>query len=270
MFHSWFAEKLAGSTEYGCHPEVAEALRKYLNQETTAKEAARAIARPVENADNLLEELRRLWKFLFDAMFGLPPSTTDTLVELLQAIDDLPEPDMTGIAEENRPVEKVWCGIPGFVRHYEDALDWDETRHEATTTGVSPARGAFCARMAGIAARLANAGVGSWMDYGYETVADALERSDAVFGFEIPLVVEWFKFARPQFEAGALMGEESDALAKPRDLWRGGDAMSLGRLSFWRKRLDEIRMQSQGTMQAAEAALAELISVPTPTPYQGW
>lgn len=55
MSDSWFNEKIApdGAAEDGCRPDEAQALKDYYNKETTPKEAAQAITRPMKNSKTL-------------------------------------------------------------------------------------------------------------------------------------------------------------------------------------------------------------------------
>lgn len=213
MCDAWFAEKLApdGDVEDGCHPQEAQAMKKYLRQEMTAQEAASAITQPVVNAEDPSEDLRRLWGFLIDALIELP--CTDLLIKLLQAIEDLPEPDMTAVAESKLPTHgKLWRGLPGFGHQYADLCqsgDWRGLFIKADAAERKRLQ-SYHIKKAGIEARLVVAGLaGIPIDWGYETVADALERSDALLDCEIPAAAEWLNIAGQRFRAGAAEGEQS-------------------------------------------------------------
>lgn len=192
MSNEWFNEKLApgGNTENGCHPDEAEAMKRYLRGETTELEAAHAITRPIENSDNPKKDLSRLWSFLINALIELPFDSNIILLKLITAIEYLPEPDMTGVVESNRPADgNLWHGLPGFLHAYVNlhkSSDWRELATKADTKErdrlreyqVNKARIEACLAVRGLA--------GIPMDWGYETVADALERSDALLDIEVP------------------------------------------------------------------------------------
>ncbi|KAI2621157.1 hypothetical protein GGR54DRAFT_600408 [Hypoxylon sp. NC1633] len=261
MSDAWFSNKLApdGDVEDGCHPDEAEALKKYLRQEIGAEEAAQAISQPVVNASNPGQDLPRLWDLLIDALIELPSDKIESLITLVKAIEDLPELDMADIEESKRPAHgKLWRGLPGFGHLYADILqsiDWREKASKADATERSRLR-EYHVRKAEIEARLAVARLASIpIDWGYETVADALESSDALLDFQVPAAAEWLVIAGARFREGATKGEESWALARQRDLWEGGKAMSVQRYSYWCNRLEEAKTQSEVTLQAAQRAL---------------
>lgn len=133
MSDDWFSEKLApyGDFEDGCHPEEAQAMKNYLRHGTTATEAARAITHPIVTAENPREDLVRLWDLLMDALLELPAEHTESLLELLKAIENLPEPDFTAVDKTKRLYEdeKLWRGPQGFGHLWSDlhqAACWRE------------------------------------------------------------------------------------------------------------------------------------------------
>ncbi|KAI1403206.1 hypothetical protein F4819DRAFT_236224 [Hypoxylon fuscum] len=247
MSNEWFSEKLApdGNVEDGCHPNEAQAMKKYLRHEFTAQEAARAITQPIENAENPGHDLPRLWDFLMDALIELPSETTESLIELLQAIENLPEPDMTAIEEKKRPSHgKLWRGLPGFAHLYADIHQLGDSGWRALAVKADgPEQDRirnYQVRKADIEARLAVLSIaGITIDWGYETVADALEKSDALLDFEVPAAAAWFARAGERFKEGAANGEESWALDRQRDLWKGGKSMTPKRYEFWVQRMSD-------------------------------
>ncbi|KAI1639198.1 hypothetical protein F4809DRAFT_175825 [Biscogniauxia mediterranea] len=270
MSDAWFSNKLApdGDVEDGCHPDEAEALKQYLRGETTAEAAARAISQPIANASNPREDVSRLWDLLIDALLELPADKLEPLITLIQALENLPEPDMAGVEERKRPAHgRLWRGLPGFGHLYADihqSGDWRAAARSADAAERSRLR-AYHVRKAAVEARLAAAGLaGIPLDWGYETVADALENSSsssgAVLDFEVPAAAQWLDVAGARFREGAARGEASWALARQRDLWGGGggEAMTPQRYAFWRDRLEELRTQSEVTLRAAEAALRSM------------
>ncbi|KAI0178590.1 hypothetical protein GGR52DRAFT_263060 [Hypoxylon sp. FL1284] len=261
MSAKWFFNKLApdGYTEDGCHPDEAEALKKYLGQEMVAEEAAQAMSQPIANASNPGEDLPRLWDLLIDALIELPPKEIEPLITLVKAIEDLPELDMAGIEESKRPAhDKLWRGLPGFGHLYADihqSTDWQVKALNADGTERSRLR-EYHVRKAEIEARLTVAELASIpIDWGYETVADALESSDALLDFQVPAAAQWLEIAGARFREGAAEGEESWALDRRRDLREGGKTMTAQRYSYWRKRLEEVQVHSEVALQAAKRAL---------------
>ncbi|KAI2605318.1 uncharacterized protein GGS25DRAFT_534242 [Hypoxylon fragiforme] len=239
MSDAWFAEKLApdGDIEDGVHPSSAEALKQYLRGGASAPAAARAITRPVSRSRTPNDELARLWGFLVDALVELPAENVAPLVALLQAIEDLPEPAHGRLC---------WRGLPGFGHSYADTHQRSGWRAHARRAVGAAARGelrGYHARKAEVEARLVVAGLaGLDISWGYETVGDALERSDAVLDVEVPAAARWFDIAGPRIREGVGRGEESWALRRRgRDLWRGGEELGGERYAFWRRRLEEVQ-----------------------------
>jgi hypothetical protein len=109
-----------------------------------------------------------------------------------------------------------------------------------------------------VEARLVRAGLGGLtLGCGYEAVADALERSDAVPAFEVPAAAAWVVLCAGLFKRGAESGERSWGLRakRERDLWRGeGEEMSLERWAFWGGRLRALQ-EDGGLVREVRAAL---------------
>ncbi|KAI9876630.1 MAG: hypothetical protein M1830_006052 [Pleopsidium flavum] len=233
---TWFNEKIApdGAAEDGCHPNEAQALKDYYRKKTSAKEVAQAITRRIEDSKDPGANLYRLWALLKDALVELPATQIPALIQLLDAIQQLPEPD----------------------EHKRD--DWHRTLAASDPAHRADLR-AEHVKKAEIEARLAVADVGGIpLDWGYDCVADALESRDAVLDFEIPAAAEWIAIAGKRLYAGAVDCEESWALERRRDFGKEGKAMSLERWSFWKKRMEELLQQSEATRDAAKAAVRDM------------
>lgn len=264
MSDDWFSSKLSpdGNVEDGCHPEEAQALKDYLHHKTTATEAAQAITQPIVGADNPREDLIRLWAFIMDALVEVSSEHTESLVELIQAIESLPEPDFTALKDSERPSETLWKGLPGFGNLWSDSYQsgsWRKNANETDGQKRDTLRNEHV-RKAEIEARLCNAGLaGIPIDWGYEAVADAPESSTALLDFEIPAAAEWLVICGCKFRQGAEKGQRSWALkphSSPGALFQdpseapSDQLMSLERWSFWNKRLKELEAES-GVVQAA-------------------
>ncbi|KAL8704297.1 MAG: hypothetical protein Q9225_008091, partial [Loekoesia sp. 1 TL-2023] len=200
MSDAWFKEQIApdGVAEDGCHPDEAQALQSYLNNKTTAQETAHAITQPILSSDLPDENLHRLWNLLQDALIELPATYIQPLIDLLHAIQDLPDPDLTSNpTEETRPPKDAftWKGLPDFGHLWADIYKQDNWRNDLSATlssSSSPTTSsadrlqkrhqlrAAHIRKANIEARLAVANIGSIpLDWGYDAIADALELNNA-------------------------------------------------------------------------------------------
>lgn len=248
MSDEWFSSKLApdGDVEDGCHPGESEALKSYLRQGTTPNEAAQAITRPVVTAENPRDDLSRLYVLLIDALVELPSEHIEPLLALLQAIEDLPEPDFTAIQQSKRPYEKLWKGLPHFAHDWYDVGYRSGSWKMDAAATVAPKRDALRdehVRRAEIEARLVMAGLaGLPIDWGYEVVVSALESDDALLDFEVPAAAEWFVVCGQRFRQGARKGEKSYALEN--------GVMSLKQWSLWEERLRELQAKP-GVVQCA-------------------
>ncbi len=260
MSDAWFNEKIApdGDTEDGCHPDEAQALKDFYHKKKRAKEAAYAITRPIENAKDPPANLYRLWAFLADALIDLPATEVSALIELLDAIQQLPEPDLTGKRTDDTPVTDFsWRKLPGFGHMWAD-LHKDDGWRRALAASDPANRDVMRAehvKKAMLEARMTIAGIGGIpIHWGYDCIADALERRDSVLDFEIAAAAEWIRVAGERLHTGAVDGEESWALERRRDFGKEAKAMSLERWSFWKDRLGQVLQQSKITWDAAEAA----------------
>ncbi|KAL8702489.1 MAG: hypothetical protein Q9201_004329, partial [Fulgogasparrea decipioides] len=211
MSDTWFKEQIApgGVAEDGCHPDEAEALQSYLNNKTSTQEAAHAITQPILSSDDSGANLHRLWNLLQDALIELSPTHVPSLITLLRAIQDLPDPDLTSKPTETAPRNSgfTWKGLPKFGHLWADVHKQDHWRNDLSTAlSSSPTfsdrlkkrqelRAAHI-KKANVESRLAVANIGSIpLDWGYDAIADALELDTAVLDFEIPAAREWIEVA---------------------------------------------------------------------------
>lgn len=272
MSEEWFAEKLApdGDTEDGIHPIEAEALKSYLQKRVSVEKAAVAITKPVETSSDPKEDLPRLWGFLMDALIELPSEVTESLVELLRAIELLPEPDLSSVDKSKWPPHgTLWRRLPGFGHQYVDTYQYDRWRDRAVHAKDAAERDrirALQVKKANVEAQLVMAGGIGGIDiaFGYECVTDALERNidvDFVLEVEIWATAKWFEVAGGRFRDGATKGEESWALGRARHqrefaLWKGGKSMTWERWSFWGDCLESLQSRGGGVEEATRKVLA--------------
>jgi len=268
MSDEWFSEKIApdGDPEDGCHPKEAEALKNYLRKGISAEEAARSITQPIEKADNPQEDLARLWSFLMQALLELPSGYTDSLIMLMDAIENLPEPKFAPLAEHQRPSEKLWKGLPGFGHFWSDSYMSGDWRRQAKAIGGQEREAMRLkhVKMAEMEARIVTAGLASIpIDWGYEVIADALESSNAIFDFEVPAAAEWLVRRGLAFRRGAEQNNQTWALkphttssshAPSRNLWTApwDGIMNSERWALWEQRLCELQMHEGVVGEAAK------------------
>ena len=263
MPDAWFDEKTApyGAAEDGCHPDEAQALKDYCQKKTSVKEAAQAITQPIENSKDPGDDLCRLWSLLIDALVEFPASQIPDLIHLLDAIQQLPEPDLTGRRTNNFPGEGfLWRKLPDFGHMWSDEHKQDNWRDTAVSDPTNRADlRAKHVKKAEIEARLVVTDVGGIpLDWGYDCIAEALERRGAVLDFEIPAAAKWIAIAGKRLYAGAVDGKESWALERRREFGKEDKAMSLERWSFWEKRMEELLQQSEATGEVAKAAIRDM------------
>ncbi|KAL8756163.1 MAG: hypothetical protein Q9184_004584 [Pyrenodesmia sp. 2 TL-2023] len=262
MFDTWFKEQIApdGVIEDGCHPDEAQALQSYLEKTMTTQETAHAITQPILSSHlSSSSNLNRLWNLLQDALVELPSIYIQPLINLLNAIENLPDPHLTTKTPGPANPDKVftWKGLPDFGHLWADVHKQDSWRNDLSTITqpCSPTtwsdrrkrryhlRTAHI-RRAHIEARLAVADIGSIpLDWGYDAVADALEtdRAAVVPDFEVPAAREWIEIAGEKLYQGAREGRKSWALSRKRDVeWEeNGGMMDLMRWKFWEGRMRE-------------------------------
>ncbi|KAL8938351.1 MAG: hypothetical protein Q9211_003251 [Gyalolechia sp. 1 TL-2023] len=257
---AWFKEHIApdGVEEDGCHPDEAKALEDYYHHETEASAAAKAITRPIDRSDNPGAHLYRLWNLLIDALVQFPESHVPALIQLLDAIQKLPEPDLTGRRTLETPIEGcLWRGLPGFGHMWADEHKLDDWRRTLAAE-KSASRAALRSRhvrKAEIEARLVVAEIGGIpLHWGYDCIADALERRDAVLDFEVPAATRWIAIAGDRLYTGAVNRIESWALERRRDWGKEAAVMSLDRWLFWEERMGELQEQTKEVGRATETA----------------
>ncbi|KAL9593350.1 MAG: hypothetical protein Q9219_007592 [cf. Caloplaca sp. 3 TL-2023] len=259
MSEAWFREQIApnGVIEDGCHPDEARTLQSYLNNQIDPRDAAHAIIQPILSSNDPGANLHRLWNLLQDALVELSAAYVLPLINLLKAIQDLPDPDLT--TESNSTATTLpkssftWKGLPQFGHLWADVHKQDDWRNNLSATLSSyhdlgdrlknrqELRAAH-AKKANIEARLAVANVGSIpLDWGYDAIADALELDVAVLDFEIPAAKHWIEVAGKELYQGAKDGRESWALNRKRNREREEVRMSVGRWEFWEGRMREFQ-----------------------------
>lgn len=209
------------------------------------------------------DELHHLWGLLYDAFTELPLSYIDCLVDLLAAIENLPNPPSLSL--DTNP--SFWKESPGFANIWADmspSYAWRGNAVNSTGTLRADLR-ELRIRRADVEARLVRAGLaGITLDWGYEVVADALECSSAILDFEGPAAERWMAICGESFKQGAERGEESWGLRQSsgptRDLWDGEDGlMGWGRWRFWEESLrvvldmEEVRVVLQGGVKDGES-----------------
>ncbi len=276
MSDAWFSKEILpegpdGDPEDGCHPTQAQALKDYYHKKTSAKEAAQAITQSTIDSEDPGDNSYRLWGLLTNALVELPAAHTPALIQLLDAIQNLPEPDMTA----RRTTERSWDGfrrdLVNFGHMWADCYKSDNWRPDLAAS--DPANRAELRaehiKRADIEARLTVADVGIFpMDWAYECMADALEHRSAGLDFEVPAAARWIAIVGNQMYAGAVGGEESWALKRPRDFGKESSAMSLERWAFWKKRLGELAQQCEAVRIAAEGAVREMEALERNSPWQ--
>lgn len=275
MSDAWFKEQIApdGAAEDGCHPNEAQALQSYLNNKTTPQEAAHAITQPILSSEDSGANLYRLWNLLQDALVELSATYIPRLINLLQAIQDLPDPDLTSKPTETAAPPKhsfTWKGLPIFGHLWADVHKQDDWRNDLSTTLSScptfsdrlkkrqELRAAHI-KKANVEAHLTVANVGSIpLDWGYDAIADALELDTAVVDFEIPAAREWIEVTGKELYQGAKEGKESWALSRKRDMGREDGRMSLSRWGFWEERMRECQERGEVVGDAGKGAGEEM------------
>ncbi|KAI9704996.1 MAG: hypothetical protein M1836_006776 [Candelina mexicana] len=271
MSDSWFREQIApdGEVEDGCHPDEAQALQSYLNNKTSPQEAAHAIIQPTLSSEDPFMNLNSLWDLLQEALIQLSATHIPRLITLLQAIQDLPDPETTIIPTETADPEErfTWKELPRFGHLWADTHRRDRWRENLSTALSScptlenrQKLRATHIRKAHVEAQLAVQNVGGipLLDWGYETIADALERSAAILDFEIPAAREWIAVAGKELYQGAKEGRESWALRTKRDMGKEDERMSLGRWEFWEQRMRECQERSEVLEDAGHWAAEEM------------
>ncbi|CAE7001094.1 hypothetical protein P3342_001363 [Pyrenophora teres f. teres] len=188
MSDDWFSSMLVPEREN--HPEEVGAIKDYLRQKTTAPEAAQAITRPVMDAEDPDGDIYRLYGLLRDALLELRDHT-EPLLALLQAIEDLPQPDFTAAQPTKR--YSLWKGLSCFGHEWYDVSyrsgSW-KSDAEKTSGSERYVLQDEHARTAEVEARLFMAGLaGIPIDWGYKVIEEALGK-DSLLDFQIPAAAE--------------------------------------------------------------------------------
>lgn len=321
---SWYTTRIAPNgdvddNEGGCHPSEAAALRAYLsphiipfpsnvNQQPTSpsnstqqpvgpsnpplepptpSEAALAITSFIASQPDPKDHLHHLWGLLEDALADAPYSALDALIELMAAIEDLPNPPAFSPPPATNPspandgaapdATRFWKGSVQFANLWYDMYPSYSWRSFVAGT-AGPRREELRAthiRRAEVEARLVSKGLADVpLDWGYEVVADALERSTTMLDFEVPAAVRWVVWCAGLFKEDAEVGKGSWALRSSggeggrRDLWVGedgegdedGDKMTLRRWAFWGERLRALQEDPElvRDVRAALEAMGEV------------
>lgn len=142
-----------------------------------------------------------------------PESQVPALIQLIDTIQNLPNPDLTGKTTPETPVDGfLWRGLPGFGHMWADGHkrdDWRRTLAAENFESRAKMRSTHV-RKAEIEARLVVAEVGGIpLHWGYDCIADALEHRDAVPDFEVPAAARWITIAGDRLYVGAVNGIES-------------------------------------------------------------
>lgn len=267
MYEEWFVSKLApdGQIEDGVHPDEAQALKKLLEKQITAQEAAVAITKPIERSDTPDEDLPYLWGLLQDALIELPSENLSLLLSLLRAIENLPPPNFSpSQAYKVRGYGRFWRGLPHFGHDWSDYYKRTRWAGRKEDFNIDEER-AVQIRVAHVEARFVMEGIGGLgdMDWGYEAVVGALERTikDSVgLDIQVSAAAEWLVTARELFRAGATRADKSWAFRRSGlDLWKGErNDMHWERWYFWKSRLEELKKKGGSIAEAAEKALKSM------------
>lgn len=269
MSDTWFKQQIAPNEgASGCHPDEAQALQSFLNKTINAQEAAHAITQPILSSGDFENKLNRLWNLLQDALIELPATHIPSLINILLAIQDLPDPDLTSKSRESTPDEErsTWKDLPGFGHLWADlykSMTWrDELYAELSSPLTLEERQKLRAthiRKNHVEARLAAANFGGgWLDWGYAAIADALELDNAVLDFDIPAAREWLAIVGKELYQGAKEGKESWVFSEKRDMGKEEEKMSLIRWDFWEERMRDCQERAEVIMDSGKAAGEEM------------
>ena len=257
---AWFDAQIApdDDPDEGNPRDEVQALKEYYYKKTTAEQAASAIVQPVLNSSDPDEELYPLWNLLIEALIEWPEAQIPALIQLLSAMEELPEPDVTGWPK------KPWQGRPVWRKLYQFNYCWyDFLASFRFESDRDPARRAKeqprYIRAAEIGARLHMADICDLpLDWGYQCCSDALESSSAVLGFQIPAAAKWILIAGGLMYKEAMAGVEYIYLKhQSHDLGWNSKVMDRERWMFWEKRMEEMT-ESPETRDAAKPAVEHM------------
>jgi hypothetical protein len=268
MSANWYTSKIApeGAKDDGCDAREAQALKDYLDDNITVREAAQAITSPISAENHPRDCLHRLWAFLTDALVELSDSQIPSIIKLLLSIQQLPPLSPQGETSSGPSQKELkWTELEGFGHMWVDLNhngNWRKDFSNFTTSQKKDLKEAYV-RRASVEAQMVAAKVSSIpLSWGYETVCGALEEKEAILDIELPAVREWLTTAGKLFRAATLAEERSYALEWKHDLWKGEPHMCEARWEFWETRLKDFAEQrgilDEETLQAAESALRAL------------
>ncbi len=132
MYESWFAH-LREEDDDLATLEEQQALLDFLNDKTSANEAARYYTSVVTKSDD--PNGMYIWSLLYTVARNLP-QTQDMLIELLQGIQRLSDLERNGKVETAFG-EKFWSGLPGFAIGLREIWDGKRYRLYLPTRGSS-------------------------------------------------------------------------------------------------------------------------------------
>lgn len=246
---SWFEAVSSSVDNEDCHRHSAQALQAFHEGATTTHEAASAITHPIATSpsNHLDVERNGLWSLLISAFMDWPRSETPALLQLLKAIQQVPDPAIGEEAKSSVGNGPFWNGLPGFGHMWADDF---ERRKMLRLCGAGGQHGQDNNRRGGLREKYVPAAgleatfcdqqiAGINLNWGYERITDALERSDALRDIEVPMAAEWLRSLPHRIYKGALEQEEGWPLKRDLDLWTGGgDVMTVERWQWWKNRLE--------------------------------
>lgn len=131
MPSSWYAYKIApdGVVEDACHPNSAEYLEAYLHESLKSSDAAYEITRHVASGSPIHEAdcVANFWALLMDALMKLEVEDVRKIIVLLDAIQEVSEPNATAKASY------LWPHLQGFGNLWGDELrkmQWPDLIHK--------------------------------------------------------------------------------------------------------------------------------------------
>ena len=242
---SWF-EAVSSPDNEDCHPHSAQALKAFHEGKTTTHEAASAITHPIATSpsNHLDVERNGLWSLLISALMDWPRSETPALLQLLKAIQQVPDPAISEEAKLSVGNGPFWDGLPGFGHMWADDFERrtmlrlcaGQNGHENNNRGALREKYVHVARLEATFCDQQIGGIN--LKWGYERITDALERSDAIWDIEVLMAAEWLRILPHHIYKGALEQEEGWPLKRDLDLWTG-DVMTVERWQWWKDRLEE-------------------------------
>ncbi|KAI9881314.1 MAG: hypothetical protein M1830_005601 [Pleopsidium flavum] len=282
----WFDTKLQAATTTDAEgpssvkPDEVRTMKTFLDNQTTAIKAAESLTKRTSTAANLsdvYESLSALWTFLTDLAIDMP-SSQPKLIELLKAIQNLPDVELPGgegadyISLEQG---ELWKELPQWGNIWADTFNSVEASFtkpvDSTTESVRngqmwAAITAFSARLAAEDAAQLNGG-GFLLSQGYRGIVRALEQEGVDLNSEIPAAAQWFIHSGPKlYNHGRTIRHDEpsgngnglwfkDGYGKPLSgLWKGEGGLNKGRWLFWKERFTWVRENMELGEEARRAA----------------